>query len=127
VVTRQDLAPGYQLVQSVHAAIDFILAHQKEAKDWHINSNYLGCLAAKDEKSLKDLIVKLQENGVKHSIFREPDINNHITAIAIEPGDMTKKLTSNFPLALNMYNTGINKHNFNKPTKSWWPQFLRAS
>jgi hypothetical protein len=126
-VTRQDLSPGYQLVQSVHAAIDFILAHPKEAKEWHLNSNYLGCLAAKDEQSLKDLIAKLEENGIKHTVFREPDIDNHITAIAIEPGDITRKLTSRFPLALNMYNAGINKHNLNTTAKSWWPQFLRAS
>jgi hypothetical protein len=36
--------------------------------------------------------------GIKYSIFREPDINNQITAITLEPSEASMKLTSSFPL-----------------------------
>jgi len=31
-------------------------------------------------------------------VFREPDINNQITAVALEPSDASKRLTSSCPL-----------------------------
>lgn len=40
---------------------------------------------------------------IKLSVFREPDIDNQITAIALEPGTQTKKLCSNIKLALRNY------------------------
>ena len=36
--------------------------------------------------------------GIKHTVFREPDINNEITAIAFEPSDSARKLTSSCAL-----------------------------
>jgi hypothetical protein len=36
--------------------------------------------------------------GIKHTVFREPDINNQITAIAFEATDAARKLTSSCPL-----------------------------
>lgn len=100
VVTRQDLAPGYQLVQSVHAAFDFSLEFPEITKDWNTQSNYLACLAAKDEPDLFKLISKLEQREIPHKIFREPDIDDQVTAVAIAPGELSRKLTSNYPLAL---------------------------
>jgi hypothetical protein len=54
--------------------------------------------------TLIKLIDKFNENGLRVSIFREPDIDNQITAIAVEPSNITRKLTSNLPLMLKELN-----------------------
>jgi hypothetical protein len=40
------------------------------------------------------------EQGIRFSVFKEPDIDNQITAIALEPGSKSKKICSNLSLAL---------------------------
>jgi len=100
IVTRSDLEPGYQAVQSGHAAIQYVFEHPECAKNWFENSNYLGFLAVQNEQELVNLINKASEKEIKFSVFREPDIDNQITAIALEPGLLSKKLCSNLRLAL---------------------------
>lgn len=100
IITRKDLKPGYQLVQSVHAAIEFIFQYPEESLTWHFKSNHLACLSVNNESCLLELIEKLKISNIKYSIFKEPDIDNEITAIAIEPNEKLKKLCSNLPLAL---------------------------
>lgn len=51
-----------------------------------------------DEAELIKLITKAIFMGVKHTIFREPDLGNSITAVAFEPSDLAKKITSSCPL-----------------------------
>lgn len=97
-VTRRDLLPGVQAVQSSHAAINFIFEHSDRAGPWFQNSNYLVQLSTTDENSLLKLIEKCEYNKIKYTAFREPDINNEITAIAIEPSLTTQKMVSNLPL-----------------------------
>lgn len=100
VITRRDLSPGCQAVQAAHAAIEFQHEHFKIAKQWNSESKYLIFLSVQNEQSLLILLEKIQKHGLKYSVFREPDINNEITAIAMEPSDKSKKLCSNLPLAL---------------------------
>jgi len=77
-------------------------------------------LSVEDEDSLKLLIYRLQQLNIKYSIFREPDIDNQITAIAIEPSIKTKKIVSNLPLMLKEYNKSdkLDK-NFYKKEKNY--------
>jgi peptidyl-tRNA hydrolase len=98
VICRKDLSIGIQAVQSGHAAIQFQYEHPELAKNWYTNSNYLIFLSTEDENSLKELIQKANSQNIKISIFREPDINNEITAIALEPCDKSRKMTSGLPL-----------------------------
>lgn len=51
-----------------------------------------------DEEQLIKLITKAILNGIKYTIFREPDLNNQITAVAFEPSEASRKLTSSCPL-----------------------------
>jgi len=46
---------------------------------------------------------KFKKHNLKTTIFKEPDIGNEVTAIAVQPSEKSKKLTSNLPLALKEY------------------------
>lgn len=98
IVTREDLTPGQQAVQSAHAAVNFTFEHPSRAGPWFSNSNYLILLSVKSEKQLYLLIQKCAYHGLHYTIFREPDIGNKITAIAIAPSPVTQKLVSKIPL-----------------------------
>ena len=95
--------PGQQAVQASHAAIDFTFEHISSAAEWHKSSNYLINLSVADEPSLEVLSAKLRLLGVDVTEFREPDLNNQMTAIAFLSDDKTKKLTSGLPLALKQF------------------------
>jgi hypothetical protein len=46
------------------------------------------------------ILEKVRKSGLQSSVFVEPDLDNQVTAIAIEPSDMTQRICSNLPLAL---------------------------
>ena len=98
VITRRDLPIGTQSLQSAHAAIDFQHKFPSESTEWHKNSNYLVFLTVEDEKELINLIHKVNIKSIKHTVFYEPDLDNQITAIALEPSKDSKKVTSSLPL-----------------------------
>lgn len=98
MVSRRDLSIQVQAVQSAHAAIDFQYQHPIEAAKWQKESNYLALLTVANEADLIKLISKAILSGIKHTVFREPDIDNQITAVAFEASEASKKLTSSCPL-----------------------------
>lgn len=100
MITRSDLEPGYQAVQSLHAGIQFAMEHPDIHKEWFDKSNYLGLLSVANEAELLVLTERAQQQDIKVSIFREPDIGDQITAIALAPGADTKKLCGKLQLAL---------------------------
>lgn len=100
IITRRDLHPGYQAVQSSHAGIDFQHQHPEIAKQWNNESNYLIILSVENEEKLKFYLEKFKYFDLKTTTFREPDIGNEITAIAVEPSEKSQKLVSKLPLAL---------------------------
>lgn len=100
IVVRGDLAPGMQLSQSVHAMTQFNFEHPDITKAWFEKSNYVAVLSIASESDLKNLIKKADIEGIKHSIFYEPDLDNQATAAAFEPSQKTKKLCSKLKLAL---------------------------
>ncbi len=97
---RTDLVPGQQAVQACHVAIQFGQDHPEVYSKWFETSNTLAMLATPNEESLGTLLREARAFGLLVSEFREPDIGNALTAIALEPGPLSKKLTSRLPLAL---------------------------
>jgi hypothetical protein len=84
----------------MHALRQFTAEHPEVDKLWFDNSNYLGLLSVEDERALYKLMEEAQQYDIKFSIFREPDIGNQMTAIALAPGPKSKKLCSRLKLAL---------------------------
>ena len=100
IITRRDLHPGQQAVQSIHAMRQFTAEHSEIDRSWFENSNYLGLLSVANEDELEKLIYKASSKDIRFSVFREPDIGNKITAIALEPCDWSRRLCSSLRLAL---------------------------
>lgn len=99
VVTRRDLTLSQQAVQSAHAAIDFQHQYPTESLEWNQQSNYLVFLTVEDESALKLLEDKCLRLGIKYTTFIEPDLNNELTAICLDPTDeQSVKITSSMPL-----------------------------
>lgn len=100
VVTRRDISPGYQGVQSQHALRQFTADHPERDSEWFKGSNYLAWLSVEDEVELMRLLAGAKDHGLRWSAFREPDVGGQITAIAIEPHPKTIELCKGLPLAL---------------------------
>lgn len=98
VVTRADLPPGAQAAQATHGAIAFVMEHPVEARYWHLKSNNLVLLQTPNEDCLMHLAQRAQDAGIAFSVFREPDFDNTVTAVALEPAGA--RLVSNLPLLL---------------------------
>lgn len=107
-ITRQDISAGYQVVQTAHAIADFAYDHPDQFKQWKSESNSIITLAVKDEQSLIDLFIKLKERTPFVTSFREPDIDDQMTAICVYGTPEIRKVLSNIPLALKNHAT-INK------------------
>ena len=82
----------------MHAAVDWAFAHPKIAVGWHDKSNYIVVLVVKNEQLLNKLLTKAKEKNIICLPFVEPDLDNQLTAIALSPGDKSKRLCSNLKL-----------------------------
>jgi len=83
IVTREDISPGYQLVQTAHGIANFAAEHPEAFLEWQRGTNTLVCVSTPDEASLEKLFNKLQPYGVPMTAFREPDIDNQMTSFCI--------------------------------------------
>lgn len=96
--TRQDISPEQQLVQTAHVALKLgVMAPKSMEKDvdfevtvpaiYDINPDetYFTCVGVRNEQALYAVIQILEEFGYDHEVFREPDMENQITAIAVYP------------------------------------------
>lgn len=91
---------GSQAAQSVHAITEFQKYNPQGYLKWRENSNYLVILSVKDLEELRSLCSKLKIASKEFYSFYEPDYNNELTAIVINPGADNNKFISNLPLAL---------------------------
>lgn len=100
MITRRDLSSGDQATQASHAAFAFAIEHPEITREWYKYSQYLILLSVEDEISLLDLRDEARRRALKFSLFHEPDLDDSMTAIVIEPSQEARRLCSNFPLAL---------------------------
>lgn len=101
-MTRADLEPGYQIAQSCHALRQFVADHPDIDAEWFARSNYVACLSVRDEKDLLSLVDRANAKGIPLATFREPDLGGQLTAIALAPGEASKRLCSSCKLALSV-------------------------
>lgn len=64
------------------------------------DSKFLVVVSVDDLGSLTTLAAKAALRGISYSLWVEPDLGNEATALALEPGEASKRLCSNLPLAL---------------------------
>lgn len=67
-------------------------------KKWNQESNYIVCLVVENEMELKILLNKAGDLKIKAVEFREPDLDNAMTAIVLEPSSKAKELCRNLKL-----------------------------
>ena len=80
VLIRADLSPEQQAVQAGHAVAEFIL--RGPATHW--NNDDLIYLHVQNEDELFYWGDRLERKGHEWVGFREPDMDNELTAIAVE-------------------------------------------
>jgi len=99
VVVRDDLDPGDQLAQAVHAAFAYGNTDPQGVDAWIHGENNVVVLAVPSEQELARLAAKIHADmGALHVEIREPDLADELTAIAVEQS--AERLLSSLPLAL---------------------------
>ena len=96
VIVRADLPAGLQVAQACHALRQFVAEHPETDRAWFEGSNNLVVLQVPSEGAL--LALAERAHGVPASVFREPDLGDQATAIAIGPAGSA--LVAQLPLAL---------------------------
>lgn len=98
-ITRRDISPGYQVVQTAHAVAVFFSELLSDAIIWNDNSGSIISLSVESEKELLKWSKKLRKM-TNVSEFREPDIGNQLTAICFYAKEKVRKELKKLPLAL---------------------------
>jgi len=80
VIVRKDLTDSQRAVQAGHAVAQFLLC--SPFSRWQ--NGTLIYLGVKGLNQLENLKRKFEFNNIQYIEFREPDINNEVTAIATE-------------------------------------------
>ena len=88
-----------QYAQSIHGVIEFNLNYPSIIQEWHDTSNRVVILAVQNEAELKAIIEKATMNHITMMWFSEPDLNNQITSVVLEPTVTSAKLVANIKLA----------------------------
>lgn len=99
VVVDETLAPGQQVAQALHAAIEFLYKYPELSSCWHTLSNsvvVMNCIPSEFSK----LLSRCEKRNARYAIFEEPDMDYKLTAVCVEPTQTGKKLTSCYKLAM---------------------------
>lgn len=93
--TRQDISPEYQLVQTAHVALEL----GNQMKPEMVKGLYFTVCGVATLDDLEQVERVLDSMGLRYVTFREPDIGNQKTSIAVHPVPEHKKgLLKNYGL-----------------------------
>lgn len=99
MVTHSGLTAGYQVAQTAHAVANFARFDSDAFTNWHSNSQYLVALQTPCAEALEDLLARALAAELTVHPFREPDIEDQLTAIAFSPDPRNKRFLACLPLA----------------------------
>ena len=89
VIVRKDLSVSQRAVQAGHAVAEFLL--RGPFSRW--TNGTLIYLGVKGLNQLENLKRKFENDGIDYIEFKEPDLNNEVTAIATdEPNKFVERL-----------------------------------
>ena len=100
IVVREDLPPGAQACQAMHAMREFVQEYPMEEFEWYDKSNTIAFLAVRDSLELAKYMRYARDFDIKHVSFREPDFDYELTAVAFEPKVEEFGFLRKLPLAL---------------------------
>ncbi len=96
MIVRADLSPAHQAVQGIHAALESGRRNLIPAEGDH--PHLVFCTVA-DEPALELASRQLRVLGIGHSSFREPDLDDSLTALCTVPvGSESRRHFRKFPL-----------------------------
>lgn len=90
-IGRTDIPPGLRAAQFGHAIITWVLTHGRPPDN-------LVLVEVPDESSLIAVTKQLDGAGVRVEVFREPDLDDEMTSVAVGPEGW--RLLSSLPLAM---------------------------
>ncbi len=108
LVTRKDMRPGAQAAQLAHGLAQFAVENHDSFLQWNKASNTVVCLAVQDEEELTALHSRLDSDEffnhdhlIDFATFREPDMNDSLTCIALMscPCDKHRDVCIDIPLS----------------------------
>ena len=101
IITRKDLSNGDQIAQVAHSATTFARESYDSFVKWKDESSYIVVLSVENLKALQLLREKLLINQVEVFDFYEPDLDDKLTAISLNPEqyEISRRIVSNIPLA----------------------------
>lgn len=94
VIVQTVLDAGLKAAQAIHAFRAFQDDHPEVEADWHANANNIVVLQADELPSLAD---QLEARGFRLARFHEPDLDDQLTAVCVEPNAWRQ--LSSLPLA----------------------------
>lgn len=90
---------GHQTAQVAHAVADFAFKKPEAFQEWHLKSQFVVVLQARDTHHLEALRVKAETQALLVIPFHEPDLAGELTSLAFVPHTANKSFLSNLPLA----------------------------
>jgi hypothetical protein len=83
VILERALDAGLKMAQAIHTFKTFQVEHPDVESQWYVDSNNIVVLHDDDVPSLAN---QLEEMGFRVSRFREPDLDDQMTGVCVEPG-----------------------------------------